>query len=94
MGISNYDFQREVGCIFAFRDMMRIYTARGCINPYFGFFHTTHTSFQALVYDLIEPFRWLVEYAVYKLAVEEPTHGRMIKKSEYAWTREVDYSHH
>jgi CRISP-associated protein Cas1 len=46
------------------------------------------TSFQALVYDLIEPFRWLVEYAVYKLAVEEPKHGRMIRKNEYAWTME------
>ena len=58
------------------------------LDPYYGFFHTMHTSFQALVYDLIEPFRWLVESAVYKLAVEEPTHGRMIRKSEYAWTRE------
>jgi hypothetical protein len=37
---------------------------------------------------LSEPYRWLVEYAVYKLAVEEPKHGRMIRKNEYAWTRE------
>jgi CRISPR-associated protein Cas1 len=58
------------------------------LDPYYGFMHETHNSFQALVYDLIEPFRWLVEYVVYKLAVEEPTHGRMIKKEEYAWTRE------
>jgi CRISP-associated protein Cas1 len=58
------------------------------LDPYLGFFHTAHTSFQALVYDLIEPFRWLVEWAVYQLAVEEPKHGRMIKKSEYAWTKE------
>jgi CRISPR-associated protein Cas1 len=61
----------------------------GCgLDPYYGFFHKMDTSFQALVYDLIEPFRWLVEYAVYKLAVEEPKHGRMIRKNEYAWTRE------
>jgi CRISPR-associated protein Cas1 len=61
----------------------------GCgLDPYFGFFHKADTSFQALVYDLIEPFRWLVEYAVYKLAVEEPKHGRVIRKDEYAWTRE------
>ena len=33
--------------------------------------HKSHDSFQALVYDIIEPFRWLVEYAVYKLVVEE-----------------------
>jgi CRISP-associated protein Cas1 len=50
--------------------------------------HKARNSFQALVYDLIEPFRWLVEYAVYRLAVEEPSHGRMIRKEEYAWTRE------
>jgi CRISPR-associated protein Cas1 len=58
------------------------------LDPYLGFFHTTHTSFQALVYDLIEPSRWLAEWTVYQLAVEEPKHGRMIKKSEYAWTKE------
>ena len=58
------------------------------LDPYFGFMHKTHNSFQTLVYDLIEPFRWLVEYAVYKIAVEEPAHGRMIRKEEYAWTRE------
>jgi CRISPR-associated protein Cas1 len=34
------------------------------LDPYYGFMHKTHNSFQALVYDLIEPFRWLVEYAV------------------------------
>jgi CRISPR-associated protein Cas1 len=58
------------------------------LDPYYGFFHKTDTSFQALVYDLIEPFRWLVEYAVYKLAVEESKHGRSIRKEEYAHTRE------
>src|SRR5918912_559367 len=41
------------------------------LDPYYGFMHKSHDSFQALVYDIIEPFRWLVEYAVYKLAVEE-----------------------
>ncbi|AIF83429.1 CRISPR-associated endonuclease Cas1 [Candidatus Nitrososphaera evergladensis SR1] len=61
----------------------------GCgLDPYYGFFHKADTSFQALIYDLIEPFRWLVEYAVYKLAVEAPQHGRAIRKDEYAWTRE------
>lgn len=58
------------------------------LDPYYGFYHKADTSFQALVYDLVEPFRWLVEYAVYKLAVDEPTHGRVIRKDEYAWTRE------
>src|SRR5437867_1832076 len=58
------------------------------LDPYFGFMHKTHNSFQTLVYYLSEPFRWLVESAVYKLAVEEPRHGRVIRKSEYAWTHE------
>ena len=62
--------------------------AHGCgLDPYFGFFHKSDTSFQALVCDPVESFRWLVEYAVYKVAVEEPKHGRLIRKDEYAWTR-------
>jgi CRISPR-associated protein Cas1 len=32
-----------------------------------AFFHRMHNSFQALIYDIIEPFRWLVEFAVYKI---------------------------
>jgi len=58
------------------------------LDPYYGFMHKTHTSFQALVYESIEPFRWLVEYAVYRLAVEVPRHDRIIRKDEYALTRE------
>jgi len=49
------------------------------LDPYFGFYHKIHTSFQALIYDLIEPYRWLVEYSVYKFA--GPTnHEQRIKK--------------
>src|SRR5579884_481701 len=60
----------------------------GCgLDPYYGFFHKMDTSFQALVYDLIEPFRWLVEYAVYKIAADTK-HMHPIRKNEYAWTRE------
>lgn len=57
------------------------------LDPYYGFFHTTHNSFQALVYDLIEPFRWLAEYAVFKLA-NDTNHEYRMSKSDYAWTRE------
>jgi len=57
------------------------------LDPYFGFYHKIHTSFQSLVYDLIEPFRWLVEYSVYKLANHQD-YLQSIKKKEYAWTRE------
>jgi CRISPR-associated protein Cas1 len=60
----------------------------GCgLDPYYGFFHKADTSFQALIYDLIEPFRWLVEYAVYRIA-SETNHGHPIRKDEYAWTRD------
>jgi len=57
------------------------------LDAYYGFYHKSHISFQALVYDLIEPFRWLVESSVYKLAT---VHSKiqMIKKREYTWTRE------
>lgn len=57
------------------------------LDPYYGFFHTTHNSFQALVYDLIEPFRWLVEYAVYKIA-SDTNHNHPMTKKDYAWTKE------
>jgi len=27
------------------------------LDPYYGFYHKSHTGFQPLVYDLMEPFR-------------------------------------
>jgi CRISP-associated protein Cas1 len=57
------------------------------LDPYFGFYHKPDTSFQALVYDMIEPFRWLVEHTVYKLA-SDTNHNHPIRKREYAWTRD------
>ena len=57
------------------------------LDPYYGFFHTSHNSFQSLVYDLIEPFRWLVEYSVYKIA-SETNHDHRITKRDYARTKE------
>src|SRR2546425_9502903 len=80
-GLLNYGYTVLAGEIAKFVNRIGL-------DPYFGFTHTTHNSFQALVYDLIEPFRWLVEQAVYKVVVEESNHGRSIKKNEYAWTRE------
>jgi len=57
------------------------------LDSYYGFYHKPHSSFQALVYDLIEPFRWLVEYSVYKLANHQ-NYDQSIKKKDYTWTRE------
>ena len=39
-------------------------------------------SLQALIHDLIEPYRWLVDYSVYQIQEQG------IKKKEYAWSRE------
>ena len=39
------------------------------------------------MYDLIEPFKWLVEYAVYKIA-SNTNRNHPITKRDYAWTKE------
>jgi len=57
------------------------------LDPYFGFMHKSHTGFQPLVYDLIEPFRWLVDYAVFKIA-NHPNFRYRIKLKEIAYTRD------
>jgi len=57
------------------------------LDAYHGFYHREHTNFQPLVYDLIEPFRWLVDYTVYKLANSE-TNGQYIREKDYAHTRD------
>ena len=65
------------------------------LDAYYGFYHKTHSGFQSLVYDMIEPFRWLVEYSVWKLS-EAHTTGHRIDKKDYARTREgkvvMDYN--
>ncbi|MGQ0606765.1 MAG: CRISPR-associated endonuclease Cas1, partial [Candidatus Nitrosotenuis sp.] len=57
------------------------------LDAYFGFMHKTHTGFQPLVYDLMEPFRWLVEYSVYKLANSQ-SNGQTIRLKDYAFTKD------
>ncbi len=52
------------------------------LDPYFGFYHKMCTSFQSLIYDLIEPYRFLVDYSVFKIQEQG------IKKKEYVWTIE------
>ena len=37
------------------------------LDPYYGYMHKTHSGFMALVYDVIEPFRWLVESTVFHI---------------------------
>ena len=65
------------------------------LDAYYGFYHRSHSGFQPLVYDIIEPFRWLVDYSVYKLANSIST-NQTIKLKDYAITREgkivMDYN--
>jgi CRISPR-associated protein Cas1 len=57
------------------------------LDPYYGFYHKADTSFQSLVYDFLEPFRWLVEYSV--LGVTSSTnHNHTVTKRDFAWTRD------
>jgi len=56
------------------------------LDSFYGFNHTNKTSFQSLVYDMIEPFRWLVECAVWKMS-DQKSKNRISKK-QYSFTRE------
>jgi len=56
------------------------------LDAYYGFYHHRHTSFQSLVYDVIEPFRWLVECAVWKMS--DAKSRNRISKKQYAFTRD------
>ena len=55
------------------------------LDPYYGFYHKNHTSFQSLVYDMMEPFRWLVECAVWKIS--DAKNRSRISKKQYSHTR-------
>ena len=55
------------------------------LDAYFGFYHKKHTGFQPLVYDLIEPFRWLVDFSVWKIAT---SYDIAPSKKQYASTKE------
>jgi CRISPR-associated protein Cas1 len=48
------------------------------LEPYIGFIHKTYTNKAPLIYDLQEPFRWLIELGVLKLIL-----GNKIKKSDF-----------
>jgi CRISP-associated protein Cas1 len=56
------------------------------LDAYYGFMHKNHTSFQSLVYDLMEPFRWIVDYLVWKLSDAKSTNR--ISKKQYVHTRD------
>jgi len=49
------------------------------LDPYYGFYHKNHSSEQALVYDLVEPYRVLVESAVLEFSKTAPRWNRLHK---------------
>ena len=57
------------------------------LDSYYGFYHKRHSGFQALTYDVIEPFRWVVDYTVFKLATSVSTNQK-IKLKEIGNTRD------
>jgi len=57
------------------------------LDAYCGFYHKPHSGFQPLVYDVIEPFRWLVDYTVFKIANNKDKNQR-IRLDEFTHTRE------
>ena len=65
------------------------------LDTYYGFLHKRHVSFQSLVYDIIETFRWIVDYAVYSLANNQNSRQRIYLK-DFARIKEgfvvLDYS--
>ena len=53
------------------------------LDPYIGFVHKTHTNRAPLIYDLQEPFRWIVEMAILKIL-----HEKKISKTDFITTDE------
>lgn len=61
-----------------YSEVAKIINGEG-LDPYFGFYHKSHESEQALVYDLVEPYRVLVESAVLEFSGTEPRWNRLDK---------------
>lgn len=55
------------------------------LDAYCGFYHKSHTGFQPLVYDLMEPFRWLVDFTVWKFCNDKRSSP---KRGEFTHTRD------
>ena len=51
------------------------------LEPYIGFIHKTHTNRAPLIYDLQEPFRWIVEMSILKIL-----HEKKMSKTDFIIT--------
>ena len=56
------------------------------LDAYYGFYHKSHTGFQPLVYDMMEPFRWLVDSTVCKFCDLNQVHK--IRLKDYTHTKD------
>lgn len=65
-------------------DILKYINAFG-LDAYFGFNHKTRDSFMALVYDIMEPYRVIVDSTVYTVANYTGSHTR-IRKRDYTRT--------
>jgi CRISPR-associated protein Cas1 len=59
------------GFSILYSEVAKIINGEG-LDPYFGFYHKSHESEQALVYDLVEPYRVIVESTVLEFSNTEP----------------------
>lgn len=53
------------------------------LEPYIGFIHKTHTNKAPLIYDLEEPFRWIIEKSVLRIVYE-----KQVTRSDFITTDE------
>jgi CRISPR-associated protein Cas1 len=73
-GLLNYGF----GILYS--EVAKQLNALG-LDCYVGFFHRNHTSHLALVYDMVEPFRHLVDRSIFEIQEH-------IGKNDYAFSRQ------
>jgi CRISPR-associated protein Cas1 len=73
-GLLNYGF----GILYS--EVAKQLNALG-LDCFVGFYHRTHTSHLALVYDMVEPFRHLVDRSIFEIQDQ-------ISKNDYAFSRQ------
>ena len=66
------------GYSILYSEILRQIHAQG-LDPFYGFYHKSHESEQALVYDLAEPYRVLIESAVLEFSGTEDRWNRISK---------------
>src|SRR3989442_4035600 len=73
-GLLNYGF----GILYA--EVAKQLNALG-LDCFVGFYHRNHDSYLALVYDMVEPFRHLIDRSIFEIQ-------DLIRKKDYIYSRE------